>query len=190
MALIDGFERVPVYILAGGKSRRYGADKARVRWHGDALVVRVAQLCAPVATTTTVVGRYNGQYDDLGLATIGDAVADKGPLGGLLTAIENCGEAHWLFLIACDWVGARREWLRLLASRIEDSARAVVYRAEHIEPLFGFYHTSIHGIVRERVERGSLAMHELLDEISTIEVPAPADWSAAVNLNQPGLRTR
>lgn len=186
----DGSERVPVYILAGGKSRRFGRDKARELRGGLPLISKVAAKCRPIAASTTVVARRPGQYDDLGLRTIGDVVPGKGPIGGLRTAIQHCEAGGWIFLVACDWVGIREKWLRLLTARLDEARQAVVFRASLIEPLFGFYHTSIHGIVARRIDNGALAMHDLLDEIDTLVVPAPDDWSGAVNYNEPDPETR
>ena len=59
--------RVPVYILAGGRSRRFGRDKARATTGGAALVVRLAELLTPVAQSITVIAGRPGAYDDLGL---------------------------------------------------------------------------------------------------------------------------
>ncbi len=55
-----------VYILAGGKSRRFGSDKARAEAKGVAVIVRVAEALASIAGTVTVVADRAGRYDDLG----------------------------------------------------------------------------------------------------------------------------
>ena len=111
---------MPVYILAGGRSRRYGSDKARAPIDGQPLLVRVAQELEAVASSVTVVARSGSDYDDLGLRTIGDSIPDKGPMGGLLAALEDAGPAEWLLITACDWVGIRVAWARnLLDARSE-----------------------------------------------------------------------
>ena len=186
----DGSDTAPVYILAGGRSRRFGRDKARSLVDGVPLIVGVAGRLQPVASSIIVVAREQGQYNDLGLTTIGDSVEAKGPLGGLLTAIEHCGAGRWLFLTACDWIGTRVEWYRELAAQRNEGSQAVVYRSDRLEPLFGFYHTSIRDIVTRQIDRNELAMHELLPKIGALLVPAPREWAAAINLNQPGSPER
>jgi len=178
-------DTVPVYILAGGHSRRFGSDKARALHDGVPLVVGVARALDGVSSRTTVVAASDGAYDDLGLTTIGDVVTDKGPLGGLSTAIEDCGEGGWFFVAACDWVGIRVEWVRELLSRREESSQCVVYRSERYQSMFALYHTSIREKVRERLEDGRLSIQDLFPAIRTVSLPPPADWDRAVNLNRP-----
>jgi molybdopterin-guanine dinucleotide biosynthesis protein A len=179
--------RVPIYVIAGGKSRRFGSDKARAEVNGVPLIVAVAESLSKVARYVTVVAREDDAYADLNLKTIGDVVKDRGPVGGLLTAIDHRGKG-WLFVTACDWVGIRTEWISLLMEYRTQAAQAVVFRSEYLEPLFGLYHSSIREIVKRRIDSGKLAMHELLAEINTVTVPAPPEWKDAINFNRPPLR--
>jgi len=176
---------VPVYILAGGQSRRFGSDKARAPHDGVPLIVGVARLLEPVSSRITVVAAREGAYDDLGLRTIGDIVPEKGPLGGLLSAIADCGEDEWLFLAACDWVGIRAEWVSLLLEQRTPEARAVVYKSERYEPLFALYHTSIRETVVGLIEANRLETRNIFKETATVTMPPPEGWSDAVNLNRP-----
>jgi molybdopterin-guanine dinucleotide biosynthesis protein A len=176
---------VPVYILAGGHSRRFGTDKARAAHQGVPLLVGVARALEPVSSSTTVVAAYQGAYEDLGLKTIGDVVPDKGPLGGLLTAIKDCGEDQWLFLCACDWVGIRVEWVQALLERRTQDAQAVVYKSDRYEPLFALYHTSIRATVFGLVATDRLETRNVFGEAVTVALPPPDGWDEAVNLNRP-----
>lgn len=176
---------VPVYILAGGRSRRFGSDKARAVIDGVPLLVRVASCFREVATRVTVVARNRGAYADLGLRTIGDIVADAGPLGGLLTAIDDHRHNGWVFVTACDWVGLRSEWVFPLLGGRGGNGRAVLFESNRDQPLFGLYHTSIRGVIEARIEAGRLEMLGLLDEIGVITVRAPSGWGEARNLNRP-----
>ena len=176
---------MPVYILAGGRSRRYGSDKARALIDGQPLLVRVAQELEDVASSVTVVARSGSDYDDLALRTIGDSIPDKGPMGGLLAALEDAGTAEWLFITACDWVGIRVGWARdLLDARSED-IRAVVYRSDRYHPLFGLYHTAARDDVLRHIRDDDLKMQHLLDRLPTRSMPVPDDWDELINLNRP-----
>lgn len=180
-----GEERVPVYILAGGGSTRFGSDKARALHGGVPLVVGVAAALEPIADATTVVAADDGEYEDLGLRTIGDVVARKGPVGGLLTAIADRGRDGWLFLCACDWVGLQPEWARALMNARTRDAHAIAYRTGGYEPLFALYHTAIRPAVDQALDAGRLAMQDLLLRARTVDVTPPADWGRAINLNRP-----
>lgn len=182
----DGSERVAVYILAGGRSRRFGSDKARALVDGVPMVRRVADYLAPVARSTTVVAATAGVYDDLGLVTIGDVVPGHGPLGGLLSALEHLEGGDWLFLTACDWVNIDAGWVRPLLDRRRDAATAVLYRSDRLEPLFALYHHSLAATARRRLEAGSdLSMHGFISDVDAVILPAPPGWQRATNRNTP-----
>ena len=48
-------ELVPAYILSGGRSSRFGSDKARALAAGKPLILHAADTVAPVAASITVV---------------------------------------------------------------------------------------------------------------------------------------
>ena len=48
---------LPAYILAGGKSSRFGSDKARAQVGGEALVARIARLAREAGVSRGVVIR-------------------------------------------------------------------------------------------------------------------------------------
>ena len=177
--------RVPVYLLAGGRSRRYGSDKARALVGGQPLLARVARQLEAIASTVRVVARVPGSYDDLGLATIADSIPGKGPMGGLLTALEDAAPAPWVFLAACDQSGFAVAWaLRLLNAR-RDGVRAVVYRSDRFHPLFAAYHLELMDELRRRIGRGDLKMQRLLEAVPARVLPVPEGWEGLVNWNRP-----
>ena len=177
--------RLPTYILAGGRSRRFGADKARAKIDGLPLIVQVADLLKPFARSVTVVAAEPGVYDDLALVTIGDVVKGKGPIGGLLTAIYHHAGDGWILLSACDWLGIRPEWIRRLLESRSDAVDAVVYRTDRFEPLLGLYHSRVRATVVDHIARSRLQMQELLAGLETRAIPAPDGWADATNLNRP-----
>ena len=179
---------MPVYILAGGRSRRFGSDKARVLVGDEFLIVRVAGQLEAIASSVRVVARSPGKYDDLGLATIRDSIPGKGPMGGLLTSLEDAAPAPWIFLAACDQVGLRVAWARELLSVRRNDVRAVVYRSDRFHPLFAVYHLDLMEEIRRRIRRGDLKMQHLFEEVPTRVLPVPEGWEELVNLNRPADR--
>jgi molybdopterin-guanine dinucleotide biosynthesis protein A len=190
--------RIPAYILAGGHSRRFGSDKARAvigDKRGLPMIVALADSLRGSVSEITVVAREAGAYADLGLRTIADVVPDKGPLGGILTAIEDRGQTGgWIFVSACDWVGVRGEWVDDLAAatcgKEGDEAQVVVFKSEREQPLFGLYHASLRAVLADRIARGELKTMDFLNEVTVIGTGAPAGWEGALNMNRGGQAPR
>ncbi len=80
-------ERVPVCILSGGRSSRFGSDKARALLRFVPLIVHVVRTAESVASRVTVVADTADKYAGLGLKTIVDLTPGLGPIGGLNTVL-------------------------------------------------------------------------------------------------------
>ncbi len=158
-------------LLAGGKGRRLNSDKPLLELTGRPLIEDMLEkLAALFPEIILVVDRedsplsaYAGEH----VRVVPDLVPGKGPLGGIYTALEAAC-SKFIFVMACDMPFACLELARLMMDRAP-GARAVVPRQGRlIEPLFAIYRRDILPIVAERVARGDLKIHELLDALDVV----------------------
>jgi molybdopterin-guanine dinucleotide biosynthesis protein A len=184
---------VSAAILAGGRARRFdGADKASLPI-GDARIIdrQLAALSA-VADDVRIVANDRDRYAGLGLRVIPDAVMDRGPLGGLYTALLDATHERVLVL-ACDLPFVTAALLqRLVAeSGTGQEIDAVVPRsARGLEPLCALYRRRCAGVALARIERGELAVAALLADLRVHELGPEAlapydDGSLFENVNTP-----
>ena len=139
----------PIYglVLAGGKSRRMGSDKALLSYDGQRTQLqRTADLLENVSDRAFVSMRA-GQSFELPSNTqaIFDTVGEvKGPLCGILSAMSAYPEADWL-ATACDMPHLHSETLAKLVSQHRDSPDQITaYRSSRDgrpEPLCAIYPT-------------------------------------------------
>lgn len=176
-------EPIPVYILAGGRSSRFGSDKARAPLRGRPLLAHVVEAVEPFASGVTVVAGGAGEYDDLGLRTIVDETPDAGPVGGLIAAMRDCGEER-LLLTSCDFVGLRAEWIETLLA-VENEAPAICYRGDRWQPMLGIWRTSALAVAESALSAGRDSMRGLLDEVGAHAIAQPDDWPRRPGINTP-----
>ncbi|XAL99905.1 molybdenum cofactor guanylyltransferase [Phycisphaeraceae bacterium D3-23] len=159
----------PAYILAGGRSVRFGSDKARAVVEGQTLIAHVAHAVSQVARSVTAVAQDAGHYADLGLATIADAAADNGPVQGLLAALIHRIETHghgWLLLAACDMLVADDSPYNTLLAALQvvpKDCQVVAFRTDRWHPMPGLYHTAMLPIVAAFLADGGRAFQDLLN---------------------------
>ncbi len=103
---------VSAAIMAGGKSRRMGQDKAWIELDGEPLVQRVAGVLGQVADEVIVVAN-DPRYERLGLRVVRDRWPDGGALGGIATGVGAA--SHDVVLVAaCDMPFLAADVWRLL----------------------------------------------------------------------------
>jgi len=174
------------YILSGGRSSRFGSDKARAAVEGRPLISRVAESLQPVSHSVVVVADEADKYDDLSLTTIADPVSHLGPLGGLQTALahllSNRGEG-WLLLAACDHTEIRTGWIAQLAATPTDSCQCVAFYDSAWQPFPGLYHTSLLPPIEKLFTAGRRSIQALLDSTDALSVPLPDDWPSIAQIN-------
>lgn len=191
----DNTHVAPVYLLAGGKSSRFGSDKARAEVAGEPLLLRVLRSLGTFPSFVCVVARERGDYDDLGVETIADRLDGLGPLGGLHSALYDLkqrlplsaqeGEVGiedegWLLLMPCDLLGVQEAWIRSLWSSRRKGDQAIAFLGEHWEPLCALYHVRALPLVEAQIARGQGALWRLLESASARSVPLPKGWASAV----------
>lgn len=179
----------PLYILAGGKSSRFGSDKARALLRGQPLISRIALALAPVVNTITVVADQPDKYRDLHLTTITDPVQHRGPLTGLATALAHHhthgATSRWLLLCACDLARVEPAWVHALLAHANPPAHAVAYRHTHWEPLFALYHSGALETVHHQLTTTNQSMQHLLNTLDATALPLPKDWPTTPQINTP-----
>jgi len=95
-------------ILAGGKSLRYGRNKALVKIDGIPLIERVINVMGSLFRHLILITNTPDEYSYLKLPMHEDLIKGLGPLGGIFTALMTItNEAG--FFVACDMPHLNRE---------------------------------------------------------------------------------
>lgn len=141
-------------VLTGGRSRRYGRNKALEIFKGKRLIDRAVEdlgtFCAPVL----VVANNLELYRDVRATLVQDIVPQQGPLAGIYTALLF-SPGEWLFVKAVDMPFFVRELAAMMcAARDEASEVVVPIRDGFWEPLFALYHRRCIPVIADAIERG------------------------------------
>lgn len=129
---------VSAAVMAGGKSRRMGRDKAWLDLgDGRPIVRRVIEVLREVADEVFVVAN-DERYRSLGLRIVPDRFPEGGALGGIATGVGAA--AHDRVLVAaCDMPFLRPEVFRLLVERSEGHDAVVPRIGGEFETLHALY---------------------------------------------------
>ncbi len=173
-------------LLAGGKSRRMGRDKAMLQLDGKALFKRSLALLQQFFSTVLIAG----DRPDLSCSEI-KAVPDIYPgsaLGGLHTGLQ-AAKTDWIFVAPCDMPYPDvRIVERLLAAR--NGFDAVVPRTtEGYEPVFALYHKNCLLPMEQLLRQDQYRIYNFYQgiRIHYLDPPQlPDGWERSlINLNTP-----
>jgi len=176
------------YVLAGGGSTRFGRDKALVEVGGMPIIARMIELLESVTTQVKIVAAPS-KYAAFGAENVEDRWPGEGPLGGIITALEDAAkgpaDCEWNLIVSCDMPFLTREWLAFLGERAAKSKAQVVFphSASGPEPLCACWQTGAAAELRSGFERGVRKVTEGI-ALLRAEVLDDADWKRFDNVGR------
>tara|TARA_R100000935_G_C2826657_1_gene162688 strand:+ start:479 stop:1069 length:591 start_codon:yes stop_codon:yes gene_type:complete len=160
---------IEVFVLAGGKSRRMGNDKGLVNFKDEPMISHVLKVLEKLNLPSSIISG-NKEYEKFEKPVYQDLIPNKGPLGGLYTALE-ISKSPMIILLACDMPSIHSESLLRLIALATPDKMVVSTDGKNISPLFACYPTSLKEAVKNALLNDELKMldfvqkhdHTLLD---------------------------
>jgi molybdopterin-guanine dinucleotide biosynthesis protein A len=138
-------------IMAGGKSKRMGQDKAWIELDGEPLVKRVADVLAQVADEVIVVAN-DPNYERLGLRVVRDRYPAGGALGGIATGV-GAATHDTVLVAACDMPFLSVDVWRLIVGHAGEADVVIPRIGGELETLHALYtKTCVPHMVRSLAE--------------------------------------
>ena len=125
-------------ILAGGKSLRYGRNKALVTIDGIPLIERAINVMRSLFTHLILITNTPDEYTHLKLPMHEDLIKGLGPLGGIFTALMTITNQAGFF-VACDMPHLNRELIYHMVEVRYDFDAVVPRTQEGTEALHALY---------------------------------------------------
>lgn len=173
----------PLYILAGGRSSRFGSDKARALLDGRPLALHVLDMLRAWSPTSraTLIVRDPADWADHPIRALTDRRPDLGPLAGMEAALLDLSpDEPWCLIAPCDTLGVRPEWLDLLASARQPGDLASAFRdadAGRWHPLPLLLHRDAHPTIDRALTTRQLTAWRTLDALHARSTPSPPGWA-------------
>ena len=152
-------------ILAGGKSKRMGADKTLLKLNGKTLLERSIELIKPFCDSL-LISSNNSEHERFGYKIIPDEIPNCGPIGGIYSCLKY-SKTDWNFIISVDSVFVESKFIKFLISKIDEFEAVVPIHSKGKEPLIALYHKNCLVEIEKMIEAGNYKMHNSLNLINT-----------------------
>lgn len=183
-------------VLAGGRSSRFGSNKALFAPDGETLINKAVDLLRPLVKEVVVSASHAnaGAYAFLGLDIVEDQHSDCGPLGGLEALLDRCS-TRWLLILTCDMPCVDSDMLRTMIDHVKQSGgsfenrnlpQAIAWRRSDgsVSPFPLLIEKDALSVLRSRMNSGRRSMKGLLGALNTYYIIVPSDRLLS-NINRP-----
>lgn len=163
---------ISAYILCGGQSRRMGTDKGLVEYRERTFMDWCISAIRPVTENIKLV-TSNRKYNEFGYTLIQDIHKNKGPAGGIYTALEDSAN-HWNLILSCDLPGIKSSLLNYLIEETSNKTSIAFLSSSYNDyPLIGLYHKNCRKYFSEAIQKNELRLMNIIRSLNyeRIEIP-------------------
>jgi molybdopterin-guanine dinucleotide biosynthesis protein A len=156
-------------ILAGGKSRRMGYNKALLRIGNQTIIQRVLAALKQVTSSQLIMTNFPDEYKFLRIPTKTDILPGKGAFGGIYTGLYF-SETPYCLVSACDTPFLNVEFLRYMTQIVEAYDIVIPKHSKGYEPLCAIYAKTCMPHIENLLKKERLRIIEVFADVKVREV--------------------
>ena len=174
-------------ILAGGKSKRMGRDKALIPVGDRALLSRVYAVAEEVFSDILVLSNLHTHLDKVRGPIVKDVIPRQGPMIGIVSALLYA-RTTYVFVLACDMPFLRKDAIEYVLTAAHGEDIVIPKTEKGFEPLHALYNRSCISPLLSAIERGRMKIPDIFPLLSVKvvegkEVFASQGLSIFTNIN-------
>jgi molybdenum cofactor guanylyltransferase len=161
-------------VLAGGRSRRFGSDKACATLGGRSLLAHALRRAAPQVGALAIAGG-DAAHAEAGVAVIADMQAGTGPLAGVLAGLEHAERGGFAYAATfpCDTPFFPRDVVAQLRDALPDfdAPCAMVSAGGRLQGVFSLWRVARRHDLRAAYDNGARSFHDIVRALAVVTVP-------------------
>jgi molybdenum cofactor guanylyltransferase len=173
----NNYISINAYILAGGKSSRMGTDKGLLEHKGRTFVKHISNALSTVVNDRIKIISSNTAYDQFNYSRINDLIADKGPAGGIYTALKDSNQ-DWIFIISVDTPLLTNNLLAWMVENLDTTKDVCqLQKDENTSPLIALYHKNCLPTFENNIKNNQLKLRKIVSELKNQTLSVPQQWA-------------
>jgi molybdopterin-guanine dinucleotide biosynthesis protein A len=157
-------------ILAGGKSRRMGRDKATLQVGGKTLVKRVYDEAKDIFEEVFIISNRHRSMAGIDAPILKDIIPIQSPIVGLVSALLYSRNPY-VFILACDLPFISQRSMEFILSEAQGEDLIIPRTTGGYEPLYALYNKSCIPSLFRLIERNKLKVTDVFPYITMKVLP-------------------
>lgn len=180
---MENRQNITAFILCGGKSVRMQTEKGLVNYKGKPFIRWIIEAIIPI-TSNIILVTSNGDYSLVGLPMIEDIYPEKGPVGGIYTALK-LSKTDRNLILSCDVPKITTQLLQTLTEEsVQDASVTLLSDGKNDYPLIGVYKNEVLETFADAISADKLKLCSLVNMISHHKIMINAEQKSLVqNIN-------
>lgn len=177
-------ENISAYIIAGGKSSRMGFDKGMLLLNDTVFIEHIVKALQEASIQNiTIVSKHN-DYDFLNCNRIEDIYANKGPVGGIFTALSH-SKTEQNIILSVDIPLISADIITWLINNVDkEKLITQVKVGDKTSPLIAVYNIKAVNVFEEHLKREELKLRMVVETIPNQTIEVPEKWHSLLqNIN-------
>lgn len=155
-------ENLSIYILCGGKSSRMGSEKGLVVFNNKTFIEHILDAVRPLSDSIHLVTN-NDAYASYGYPLVSDVIPDKGPVGGIFSALRH-SSSSWNLILSCDVPMMTTQVIeKYLLQDTPKKAITFLSDGHKSSPLIGLYSHRLRGHFEQALRKKWLKLVDLIE---------------------------
>lgn len=149
-------------LLAGGKSRRMGADKRFLTVGEQTLMERSRNILSRIFECVCIVIAQDSQPLETPVTVLRDLIPSCGSLGGMYTGLYQ-SVTPYIFLAACDMPFMHADLVQYMVGKKDEADVVLAYWKGRPQPTHAVYSRNCLPVVEGLISRGDLKIQRLVE---------------------------
>lgn len=158
--------RVNAVILAGGKSSRFGSDKAFIKLEGALLIRKQIKILKKIFKKIIIVTNTPEKYKLKNVKVIRDIIPGRGPLSGIHSGL-CASDSFYNFVVACDMPFINSSLIRYILRNKNNYDIIIPKIGRKYHPLFGLYSKNCIPVIEKVLSKNKLRVSAIFSKVKT-----------------------
>lgn len=168
--------------MAGGKSSRMGEDKGFVSIDNEMFIQKIVYSLKPLVDKIVIISS-NTKYNEFCDERIEDLIPNKGPVGGIATALTN-SKTEKNIILSVDIPLITTEVLKWLIDNHKQFDISQVCHQNKEMPLIAMYNPNLKNVFLENLKNNTLKLMSVVHSVNYQNLEIPESWATCIqNIN-------